>query len=229
MSVLSVIINDIKTDIKEVGSWIKGVDWAQEVAYWQEFVKGLETVVAPVVEALFPGTTSTIKEVVTPVLDNANKAVTALGTAVQDYSAGNLELGRAYQRSAYGAGGGCGGERGCGNSGSGEKIGGPHARDPRGNQRAAGKGGFSRGELRRGNRSSSQKRVAEASRPPQGYCQCNGRRPHGRCRNTGNGFVARDLPGDRKDTWGRVRCAITSFGETSNYGVCAATHWGTVT
>ena len=90
MSVLSVIINDIKTDIKEVGSWIKGVDWAQEVAYWQEFVKGLETVVAPVVEALFPGTTSTIKEVVTPVLDNANKAVTALGTAVQDYSAGNL-------------------------------------------------------------------------------------------------------------------------------------------
>ena len=45
MSAFSVIINDIKTDIKEVGSWIKGVDWAQEVAYWQEFVKGLETVV----------------------------------------------------------------------------------------------------------------------------------------------------------------------------------------
>ncbi len=90
MSAFSVIINDIKTDIKEVGSWIKGVDWAQEVAYWQEFVKGLETVVAPVVETLFPGTTSTIKEVVTPVLDNANKAVTALTTAAQDYSAGNL-------------------------------------------------------------------------------------------------------------------------------------------
>jgi hypothetical protein len=90
MSAFSVLIGEIKTDIKEVGSWIKGVDWAQEVAYWQEFVKGLETVVAPVVEALFPGTTSTIKEVVTPVLDNANKAVTALGTAVQDYSAGNL-------------------------------------------------------------------------------------------------------------------------------------------
>ena len=90
MSAFSVIINDIKTDIKEVGSWIKGVDWAQELAYWQEFVKGLETVVAPVVEALFPGTTSTISEVVTPVLNNANTAVSALGTAIQDYSAGNL-------------------------------------------------------------------------------------------------------------------------------------------
>lgn len=90
MSAFSVLIGEIKTDIKEVGSWIKGVDWAQETAYWQEFVKGLETVVAPVVEALFPGTTSTIKEVVIPVLNNANTAVTALGTAVQDYSAGNL-------------------------------------------------------------------------------------------------------------------------------------------
>ena len=58
MSAFSVIINDIKTDIKEVGSWIKGVDWAAEVAYWQEFMKELETVVAPVVEALFPGSTS---------------------------------------------------------------------------------------------------------------------------------------------------------------------------
>ena len=90
MSAFSVIINNIETDIKEVGSWIKGVDWTQEVAYWDAFVRGLETVVAPVVEALFPGTTSTIEEVATPVLDNANKAVTALSTAVQDYSAGNL-------------------------------------------------------------------------------------------------------------------------------------------
>ena len=87
-----------------MGSWIKGVDWAQEVAYWQEFVKGLETVVAPVVEALVPGTTSTIKEVVTPVLNNANKAVTALGTAVQDYSAGNLSSAELTRRSPYGPG-----------------------------------------------------------------------------------------------------------------------------
>jgi hypothetical protein len=90
MSAFSVIINDIKTDIKEVGSWIKGVDWAAEVKYWQEFMQGLETVVAPVVEILFPGTTSTIKEVVTPVLNNANTAVTALATAAEQYSAGNL-------------------------------------------------------------------------------------------------------------------------------------------
>ncbi len=90
MSAFSVIIGDIKTDIKEVGSWIKGVNWAAEVTYWEEFVKGLETVVAPSVEALFPGTTSTIKEVVTPVLTNANSAVTALATAAQDYAAGNL-------------------------------------------------------------------------------------------------------------------------------------------
>ena len=33
MSAFSVFINDIKTDIAEVGSWIKAVDWAQEVAY----------------------------------------------------------------------------------------------------------------------------------------------------------------------------------------------------
>jgi hypothetical protein len=90
MSMLSVFINDVKTDIKDVGSWIKGVDWAQEVAYWQEFVKGLETVVAPVVEALFLGTTSTVGAVVTPLLTQANTAVQALGTAAEQYAAGNL-------------------------------------------------------------------------------------------------------------------------------------------
>jgi len=90
MSAFSVLINDIKTDIKEVGSWIKGVDWTQEVAYWDAFVKGLETVVAPVVEALFPGTTSTIGAVVTPLLTQANTAVQALGAAAEQYAAGNL-------------------------------------------------------------------------------------------------------------------------------------------
>ena len=38
----------------------------------------------------FPAQLQTIKGVVTPFLNNANTAVTALGTAVQDYSAGNL-------------------------------------------------------------------------------------------------------------------------------------------
>src|SRR5208283_3963671 len=89
MSAFSVIINDIKTDIKEVGSWIKGVDWAAEVKYWQEFMSGLTTVVEPVVQILFPGTTSTIKEVVAPVMANANTAVAALATAAEQYSAGN--------------------------------------------------------------------------------------------------------------------------------------------
>jgi hypothetical protein len=90
MSAFSVIINDIKTDIKEIGSWIKGVDWAGEVKYWQEFMKGLETVVEPVVAILFPGTTSSIKEVVTPIMAQANAAVTALADAAEQYSAGNL-------------------------------------------------------------------------------------------------------------------------------------------
>jgi hypothetical protein len=90
MSAFSVIINDVKTDIKEIGSWIKGVDWSAEVKYWQEFMSGLSTAVEPVVSILFPGTTSTIKEVVTPVMANANAAVTALATAAEQYSAGNL-------------------------------------------------------------------------------------------------------------------------------------------
>ena len=44
----------------------------------------------PVIEALFPGTKSTVEKVVQPVLNDANTAVTALTTTVQAYQAGTL-------------------------------------------------------------------------------------------------------------------------------------------
>lgn len=90
MSAFSVIINEIKTDIAETGSIFRGIDWAAEVKYWQEFMKSLTTVVLPVEEVLFPGTTSTVKNVVTPVLAQANTAVSALADAAEQYSAGDL-------------------------------------------------------------------------------------------------------------------------------------------
>jgi len=90
MSVLTVMVDDVKADIVKVEDWFKETDWAAKAAYFQAFIKGLETVVAPIVEALFPGTSSTINDVVTPLLDQANKAVGALTTAAQDYAAGNI-------------------------------------------------------------------------------------------------------------------------------------------
>ncbi len=90
MSVLSTIVNDVKAEILKIESWIKGVDWSTVAADFQKVITELESVVAPVIEALFPGTKSTINEVVTPVLNNAKTAVAALTDVAEQYAGGNL-------------------------------------------------------------------------------------------------------------------------------------------
>jgi len=60
MSDLSVFIGEIKAEIQKVEAWFKGVNWAEVVTYFQKFVTGLEQSVEPVLEAVFPGTASTI-------------------------------------------------------------------------------------------------------------------------------------------------------------------------
>ena len=90
MSFLSKVIAVVKQDVVEVETWIKGVDWSEVIAYYEEFVKGLETGVEPVLEALFPGTKTTISNVVNPLLAQATNAITALTSAAAAYQAGTL-------------------------------------------------------------------------------------------------------------------------------------------
>lgn len=90
MSWFTTVESDIKADALKVEAWIKGVDWSAVIGYYDEFVKGLETAVEPVLEALFPGTASTISEVVNPLLTQATTAITALTTAAQAYQSGTL-------------------------------------------------------------------------------------------------------------------------------------------
>ncbi|MGA2937299.1 MAG: hypothetical protein ABSF52_09405 [Syntrophobacteraceae bacterium] len=90
MSELSVLINDVKAEIAKVEAWFKGVNWNEVLTYYNDFIKGLEQSVLPVIEELFPGTTSTIGNLVTPLLNNATTAVTALTTAASAYAAGTL-------------------------------------------------------------------------------------------------------------------------------------------
>lgn len=71
-------------------AWIKGVNWSEVIQYYDEFVKGLQTAVEPVLEALFPGTASTISQVVNPLLTQATTTITALTNAAQAYQAGVL-------------------------------------------------------------------------------------------------------------------------------------------
>ncbi len=52
-------------------------------------MKGLNEAL-PVVETLFPGTAKVVNQVVTPVLNDANTAVTAFTGTVQAYKAGTL-------------------------------------------------------------------------------------------------------------------------------------------
>ncbi|MGA2223578.1 MAG: hypothetical protein ABSH41_03945 [Syntrophobacteraceae bacterium] len=90
MSDLSVFIGEIKAEIQKVEAWFKGVNWAEVVTYFQKFVTGLEQSVEPVLEAVFPGTASTISSIVNPLLTNANTVVGALGSAAQQYAMGSL-------------------------------------------------------------------------------------------------------------------------------------------
>ena len=90
MSWFSKVAGEVKEEVGEVETWIKGVNWSEVIQYYQEFVKGLQIVVEPVLEILFPGTASTISQVVNPVLTQATTAITALATAVEAYQAGTL-------------------------------------------------------------------------------------------------------------------------------------------
>ena len=90
MSELTVIIHDVENWIVKVEDWIKGINWATVVADFQKVIKTLETAVEPVLEALFPGTTSIVADVVNPLLAQANTAVTALTGAAASYAAGTL-------------------------------------------------------------------------------------------------------------------------------------------
>lgn len=90
MSWLSKVVSTVEHEITEVEAWIKGVDWAAVIEYYTKFVSGLETAVEPVVEVLFPGSKSTIAQVVNPLLTQATSAVAALTTAAEAYKAGTL-------------------------------------------------------------------------------------------------------------------------------------------
>jgi hypothetical protein len=78
-----------KADIAKVETKIESIDWCAVATYWADFVKGLNEAL-PVVETLFPGTKGVVNQVVTPVLNDANTAVTAFTTTVQAYQAGTL-------------------------------------------------------------------------------------------------------------------------------------------
>ena len=90
MSELTVFVAKIKADITSVENWIKNVPWAAVGNDIQSTIKNLESVVAPLVEMFFPGTTSTIKSVVTPVIEQANVAAQAVVAAAGQYAAGTL-------------------------------------------------------------------------------------------------------------------------------------------
>jgi len=74
----------LKADVAKVETKVESIDWAAAATYWADFVKGLNEAL-PVIEILFPGTKSTVANVITPVLNDANTAVTALATAAQAY------------------------------------------------------------------------------------------------------------------------------------------------
>ena len=79
----------LKADIAKVETDIKAVNWSAAATYWADFVKGLNAAL-PVIETLFPGTKSTVNNVINPVLADANVAVTSFTSTVQAYQAGTL-------------------------------------------------------------------------------------------------------------------------------------------
>ncbi len=90
MDFISKVVGMVKQEIIEVEAWIRGVNWVEVIQYYNAFVSGLETGVEPVLEAMFPGTASTVSQVVNPLLTQATSAITALTNAVQAYQAGTL-------------------------------------------------------------------------------------------------------------------------------------------
>jgi hypothetical protein len=79
----------LKADVAKVETKIESIDWNAVATYWADFVKGLNEAL-PVIETLFPGTAKTVNQVITPVLNDANTAVTAFTSTVQAYKAGTL-------------------------------------------------------------------------------------------------------------------------------------------
>jgi hypothetical protein len=96
MGWLSKFVTDVETDVQKAVDWVKSVDWNAVAKYWQEFVQGLEAAL-PVIEKLFPGSVSAVEGVVTPVVKDANTAVTALVGAVQSYANGTITEGSVLQ------------------------------------------------------------------------------------------------------------------------------------
>ena len=78
-----------KADVAKVEAKVESIDWAAVSTYWQKFDAGLQASM-PVIEALFPGSKSTIQKVVAPVLADSNTAATTLITTIQAYKAGTL-------------------------------------------------------------------------------------------------------------------------------------------
>lgn len=78
-----------KADFAKVEAKVESIDWAAVSDYWTKFDAGLQKAM-PVIEALFPGSKSTIDKVVAPVLADSNAAVTTFTTTVAAYKAGTL-------------------------------------------------------------------------------------------------------------------------------------------
>ncbi|MGO9375659.1 MAG: hypothetical protein ACLQBD_26715 [Syntrophobacteraceae bacterium] len=79
----------LKADFAKVETKVESIDWAAVSDYWTKFDAGLQKAM-PVIEALFPGSKSTIDKVVAPVLADSNTAVTTFTTTVAAYKAGTL-------------------------------------------------------------------------------------------------------------------------------------------
>ena len=69
--------------IHKVEAWFESVNWTNVTKDFDTAITDIETVIAPIVGELFPGTKSTIADVVTPVLNNAKAAADALTTTAQ--------------------------------------------------------------------------------------------------------------------------------------------------
>ncbi len=79
----------LKADFAKVETKVESIEWAAVSDYWTKFDAGLQKAM-PVIEALFPGSKSTIDKVVAPVLADSNTAVTTFTTTVAAYKAGTL-------------------------------------------------------------------------------------------------------------------------------------------
>lgn len=76
--------------IDEVENWIKSINWTTVANDFNTAISDLENTVLPVLEELFPGTSSTVADVVTPVLNSAKSAVDAMTSVASQYASGSV-------------------------------------------------------------------------------------------------------------------------------------------